>query len=131
MVQRQVDAIERMVIGGAILQVIEHLQRGAERIGWRPGVAAFAMKIEQLPPDGRRRIAAIAHQIVPVAVAQLCRIEPEGMQHVMTMLRGNAGLGEALAHRQRGRRTLARWAVIGAVQDRRHPIESSYLVVRG
>src|SRR5437870_5728352 len=80
----------RGVIGSTILQVVEHLQGGAQRVGSRPGGPAFAVQIEQLAADRRCRVAAILHQIVPVAVAQLGCIEAKRPEHVMAMLRRDA-----------------------------------------
>ena len=96
-VKRQIDAVEIAVVVGAVLQVVQHLQRGAQRVRSRPGVAALAVQVEQLAADRRGRIAAILHQIVPVAVAQLDRILAKRVQHVMAMLRGDAGLPRRLA----------------------------------
>ena len=85
------------------------------------------MQVEQLTADRCRRIAAILHQLVPIAVAQLRGVEPEGAQHVMAMLRGDAGRGQALAHRG-GCRRIAGWR---AIQDGRQPIEATQLVLGG
>src|SRR5258708_19109242 len=79
-VARQVDAIELSVIVGAILQMVQHLKCRAQRVRRRERRPILAMKIEKLATDGRGGIAAIFHQIVPIAVAQLRRIEPEGTQ---------------------------------------------------
>ncbi len=54
------------MIVGAILEMIQHLQRAAQRIDGRPGVVALAMEIEELPPDRRGRVAAVMHQIGPI-----------------------------------------------------------------
>src|SRR6185437_16328579 len=62
----QIDAIERAVIGGAILQVIEHLERAAQRIGGRPRRALLAMEVEELASHRRGGVAAIRHEVVPV-----------------------------------------------------------------
>ena len=113
-VQRDIDAVEIAVIVGAVLQMVQHLQRGAQRVRSRPSVAALAVQIEQLPADRRRRIAAILHQIVPVAVAQLDRVLAERAQHVMAMLRGDPGL-------RRGWRA-SRWRPANRCRARHHSI---------
>ena len=41
--ERQIDPAERPVIGGAILQVVENLERGTQRVRRRPGVMALAV----------------------------------------------------------------------------------------
>ena len=64
---RNIDAVDVPVIGAAILQMIDDLQRRAERVvGW-PGRAALAMDIEHEAADRHRRIGAIVDQVVPVA----------------------------------------------------------------
>src|SRR5207253_4935732 len=93
--ERQVNAIQPPAIVHAILQVIEHLQRRAKGVGSRPGGTAFTVQVEQLAPDWGSRVAAITDQIVPVAITQLDRVEPERVQNVMAVLSGHAGLKEA------------------------------------
>ena len=126
-VQRHIDAVEIAVIVGAVLQMIEDLQRGAQRVRSRPGVAALAVQVEQLPADRRGGIAAIFHQIVPVAVAQLDRVLAERVQHVVAMLSGDPGRGEAGAHRGRGRRIRRRGAPsrIAAIRSSRRIFSSA------
>jgi len=46
--ERQVDAVEPAVILAAILQMIEHLQRSAKRVGGGPDGSALFVQIEQL-----------------------------------------------------------------------------------
>ena len=114
------------VVVGAILQMVQHLQRRAERVRWRPGHARLAVQIEQLPPDRRRRIAAIRHQIVPVSVTRFDRVEPERLEQVVAMLRRGPRFGQACAHRQSGRRIAAR----RALQYLGHAVEPAQLVFR-
>jgi len=83
------------------------------------------MQVEQLPPYRRGRIAAIRHQIVPVAIPQLDRVEPEGVQHIVAMLRGCPRPEQAFAHRCGGRRVLPRCSI----EDRRHAIEAPDLLL--
>src|SRR5207248_2929784 len=87
--ERQIDTVEGAVIRGAVLQVIEHLQGGAQRVRSRPGVAALAMQVEQLTANRCRRIAAILHQLFPIAVAQLRGVEPDGAS---TLVRSGGGV---------------------------------------
>ena len=50
--QRQVDTVELSIVVGAILQMVDHLQRGAQRVGRRPKGLRFAMDIEHNRPTG-------------------------------------------------------------------------------
>ncbi len=70
-VLRNVAAVQVAQVLGAILQMVEHLQRGAERVGGPPGGAVLAMQIEHVASDRGRGIAAIIHQLGPVRVAVL------------------------------------------------------------
>ena len=125
--ERQVYAIEPPVIVDAILQVIEHLQRRAKGVGRRPGGAAFAVQVEQLAPDRGGRITAISHQVVPIAIAQLDRVEPKRVQHVMAVLRSRPGFKQAFAHRRRSGRIVTR----SSVEDGRHAVEPGNLLIGG
>ena len=104
--------------------MVEHLQRRAQRIGGRPRLAALTVKIKQLPSDRRGRVAAIRHQIVPVVIAQFCRIQAKGVQHVVAVLGGCSRLRQALTHPYRGRRIAPRCAV----EDCRHAIKTTNLI---
>ncbi len=81
-----IDPVEIAVILGAILQVIDDLQRGAQGIIGGPGVPAFAMHVQHEPAHRHGRIAAIIHQIVPVAIAQFGDVAAKGFQKVQRML---------------------------------------------
>ena len=70
-VEREIDAVEAAVILAAILQVVDDLQRRAQRVGGRPGRAVFAVHVEHEAADRHGRVAAIVHELVPVGVAQL------------------------------------------------------------
>ena len=86
-VKRQIDPIEVLVVLAAILQVIVDLQRRAERVGGGPGRGALAVNVEHEPPDRHGRIAAIVNELVPVRVAKLADVHPEGGQQVERMAR--------------------------------------------
>src|SRR3984893_5973305 len=56
---RNINAVEVAIIGAAILQMINDLERGAKRVRGGPGGYALAMHVENEAPDRRRRISAI------------------------------------------------------------------------
>ena len=85
-----IDPVQVAVILGAILQMIDDLQRGAQRIIGGPGVPAFAMHIQHEAAHRHRRIAAIIDQIVPIAIAQLGDVAAEGFQQIQRMLIASA-----------------------------------------
>src|SRR3546814_3300824 len=62
-VLRQVDAIERAVVALAVLQVIEDLQGGAERVGGGVVGRMLAVQVEQVAADGIGREAAVAQEL--------------------------------------------------------------------
>ena len=126
-VLRQVAAVQFGKVLGAVLQVIEHLQRGAERIGWGVRRAILAVHIEHVAPNRHRRGAAIVEQLVPAGVAQLGGILAEGDQQVGGMARIDAGFGQAGA--QAGSAGGA--GVAAAEQHVFHRVQTGDLVVRG
>ena len=117
-VERNVDAIEVAIILPAILQVIDDLQRRAQRIVGRPQRMALAVDIEHEAPDRHGRISAIADQIVPVAVAQLGHVHAERGQQVLGMARRKTALGKLVAQRNS-----RRFVVVAAKQRRFEAIE--------
>ena len=100
-VQGQVDAVQRPVVVLTVLQVVQHLQRIAQRIGIRVELGALAVQIEQETADRRGGQRAVAEQILPVAIAKLGRIVLEGGEQVERVLRRHAGRGQARAQRLR------------------------------
>ena len=76
------------------------------------------MHIEHETSDRHRRIGAVAHEIVPVAVAQLGGVEPERLEQILRMLRRHAALGQRAAQRHRFRA-----AVAGAEKVGLHAVE--------
>ena len=58
-VERDIDAVESRIVLPAVLQVVDDLQRRAERVVRRPGRAALAMHVEHEAADRHGRIAAI------------------------------------------------------------------------
>ncbi len=102
-VQRNVDAVEIAIVLAAVLQMIDDLQRRAQRIVGRPDRAALAMHVADEAADRHRRECAIADQIVPVAVAQLGDVEPECGEQILRVLRRQVALGERGAQPHRNR----------------------------
>jgi hypothetical protein len=86
-VERQIDAVEIAVIGAAVLHMIDDLQRGAKRVVGGPGRARLAMHVEHEAADRHGRIAAVVHQLVEVAVAQLADVHAEGVEQILRVLR--------------------------------------------
>src|SRR3546814_11947674 len=90
-VLRQVDAIERAVVALAVLQVIEDLQGGAERVGGGVVGRMLAVQVEQVAADGIGREAAVAQELAPVRVAPLHRILLDGGDEVAAAPGRDAG----------------------------------------
>ncbi len=90
---RNVNAIEISVIRGAILQMVDDLERAAEGVRGGPGRLALAVNVEHEAPDRRRRIGAIAHQIVPIRITLLDRVHTEGAQKIERVARGQTLVG--------------------------------------
>jgi hypothetical protein len=116
-IERDIDAIEIAIILGAILQVIDDLQGGAERVVGRPGGAAFAMDVEHEAADRHGGIGAVADQVVPVAVAQLGYVHAERGEQVLGVTRRQRPRRQLLAQPHRDR-----IIVVLAEQARLEPI---------
>ena len=98
-IERQIDAVEIAVVGGAVLHMIDDLQRRAERVvGW-PGRAILAVHVEHEPADRHRRVAAVVHQVVEVAVAQLGDVHAKRIEQVLRVLRAQPARSEFVAQR--------------------------------
>jgi hypothetical protein len=125
-VGRQIAAIEIAQIARAILQMIEHLERAAQRIGGGMGRRVLAVQIEHVAADRHRRIAAILQQRRPAFIALLRRILAEGAQQIARMPRVHPGLGQAAMQRGGTRRTVRPLAE----QHRLHHVEPHQLLGR-
>ena len=117
---RNVDPVEIAVVLPAVLQVIDDLQRGAQRVIGRPAIAAFAVDVADETADRHRRERAIADQIVPIAIAQFGDVELERGEQVLRVLRRQIARGKlaAQAHRDRVAVVLAGEAGIEAIEQR-------------
>ena len=94
-VLRQVDPVQRAIVVLAVLQVVQDLQGVAQRVGIRVQLGPLAMQVEQEAADRRGRQRAIAEEILPVVVAKLDGVAPEGGEQVERMLRRHAGRRQA------------------------------------
>ena len=103
---RQIAAVQRGEVLRAVLQMVQHLQRRAQRVRGHVGRAILAVQIEHVPSDRHRRVAAVVIQLVPVRIAQLGRVAPERDQQIERMARRHAGFGQARAQTQRARRAI-------------------------
>ena len=124
-IERDIDAVEIAVVGLAILQMIDDLQRRAQRIVGRPGAAALAVHVEHEAADRHRRQRTITDQIVPVAIAQLGHIELESGEQILCVPRRQRALGERRAQTHR-RHILA----VLADEARAEPVEEPKLLFR-
>ena len=86
-VLRNVDTVEIAIVLPAILQMIDDLQGGAQRVIGRPAVAAFAVDVADEATDRHGGERAVSDQIVPIAIAQLCDVEPERSEQILRVLR--------------------------------------------
>ena len=93
-VERQIDAIERAIVVAAVLQVVDDLQCGAQRVRGRPGRGALPMHIEHKTSDWHGRKLAVGHQLIPVRVAPLRGVEAEGLEQIQRVPIVHIALGE-------------------------------------
>ena len=116
---RNIDPVEIAVILLAVLQVIDDLQRGAQRVVGRPAIAAFAVDVADETADRHGRQRAISDQIVPIAIAQFCDVELERGEQILRMLRREIMRGElgAQPHRDRVAVVLAGQPGIEAIEQ--------------
>ena len=117
-IERNVDPVEIEIIRPAVLQVIDDLQCGAQGIIGGPSGTALAVYIEHETADRHCRKRTIADEVVPVAVAQLGRVELECRKQILRVLRRKAALGQRRAQPHRCH-VLAVGAGEAAVEARR------------
>src|SRR4029453_11356902 len=98
-VEWQVDAVELAIVLGAVLEMVDHLQRRAERIGIGPGRFVLAMHIQYEAADRHGRVAAIMYELVPIRVAALGHVHAERGQEIERMRRGKVPLCQDLPER--------------------------------
>ena len=124
-VERDIDAIEVAKILAAVLQVVDDLQRRAQRVVRRPGGPALAVHVEHEAPDRHGRVAAVVDQVVPVARSAAWS-RPCGTRSSRSCAwrGGSAALGE----RARSR-TASGIVVAAAEQVRFQPVEQRELLV--
>ena len=91
-IERQVDAIERTIVLGAILQMIDDLQGGTERVGISPNGAILAVQVEHKTSDGHSGIAAIVYELVPIRIAALRHVIAKGGEKIERMRRGKTAI---------------------------------------
>ena len=89
-IEGNVHAVELAVVLGAVLKMVDHLQRIAQRVVERPQRRRFAMQVEDEPADRRRRIAAVVHQLSPIRIASLGDVAAEGFQEIERVAVGQA-----------------------------------------
>ncbi len=119
-VLRNIDAVEILVVFLAILQMIDDLQRRAQRVVCRPHRTAFAVHVADETADRHRRQRAIADQIVPVLIAQLGDVELERGDEILRVLGREIALGKRRAQPRRDRifGTAAEEARFEAIEQR-------------
>ncbi len=81
-VPRQIAAVERAQVLLQILQMVQHLERGAERVGGWMGLPALAMQGEHHSSDRVGGEAAVLRELVPARIAALGRVLAEGDEQV-------------------------------------------------
>ena len=77
--------------------MVQHLQRGRQRVGGWDWAVILSMQGQQIAPHRVGGELAIVHQCAPIAVARLHRVLPESTDQIDRVLGRNAGLGQALA----------------------------------
>jgi len=132
-VMREINAIERLIILAAILKMIDHLQRRAERvIGGPCARGIFAMHIEHEATDRHRRITAVVDQLVPVLVTQLGHVASKRDKQIARMLTIQSALFADAAQTRRDILigTNAHQRVVQPVQQRKLLIAAQGWVIR-
>jgi hypothetical protein len=124
-VKGNVDAVELTVILSAILQVIDDLQRRAERIIGAPGGTALTVNVQHETPHRHGGIRAITDQIVPVAVTQLGHIHSKRGEQILRVTRRELACRELRAQSDADRIVVA-----FAKQGRFEPIDQRKLFLR-
>ena len=76
------------MILGAVLQMIDHLQGGAQRVVGGPQRRRLAVHVEHEASDRRGGIATVVHELGPVCIALLGDVATEGFQKVERVLVG-------------------------------------------
>src|SRR5665647_580385 len=89
-VKRNIDTVQIAVVGGAVLQVVDNLQRRADGVGREPSAMALAMHVEHETSDRHRGVGAVPHEIVPVAVAQFGGVETKRLEEILRVAGGHA-----------------------------------------
>ena len=128
-VQRHIDPVQVAVVVLHVLQMVDHLQRAAQRVRRRPAAALLAMQVEQEAADRVGGELAIAEQILPIGVAELGCILLEGRDQIEAMAFRHAGLGHAPA--QAAGLLQRRVGRLLAGQGGGEAVEPGDLVVRG
>src|SRR5262249_20596860 len=101
-IERQVDAVEIAIILGAVLHMIEDLERRTERIGIGPRRAVLAVHIEHKAPDRHGGIAAIMHELIPIRVAALGDVGAKSGEEIERMNRSKPLLRQYLSQQNGG-----------------------------
>ena len=120
-IERNIDPVQIEVVGLAILQMIDDLQRRAQRIVGRPHGSALAVHVADKAADRHGRQRAIADEIVPIAIAELGDVELERGKQILRMLGRKIALGKRVAqpHRYRIFVALSGQARIEAIEQRK------------
>src|SRR5262245_2122288 len=84
-VEWKVDAVELAIILGTVLELVDHLQRRAQRIGISPGRSVLAMHVEHETADRHGRVPAIVHELLPVGIAALGHVLTKGSEKIERM----------------------------------------------
>ncbi len=124
-VERNVDAVERAIVLGAVLQVVDHLQRRTQCVVGGPGGAALAMDIEHEAADGHGGIGAVADQVVPITIAQLGHVHAERGEQILRMAGRERARRKLLAQRNAHRIGIAL-----AEEARFQPLDQIELLLR-
>jgi hypothetical protein len=80
--QRQVDAVQALIVLRAVLQVVDDLQGGAEGVGGGPEVAALPVDVEHEPADGHGAVATVVEQRGEGLVAADDDVPAEGLEEL-------------------------------------------------
>ena len=104
--ERNVDPVEISIVFGAILKMIDDLQRRAQGVGRFPRRSRLAVYVENKSPDGHRRIAAVLDEFGPGVVSAFGDILAKCLEKVECVLRGKISRSQFCAKRKRVARSV-------------------------
>jgi hypothetical protein len=121
----KVDPADPLAVGLEVLEVVEDLEGGAERVGGRVRLGPLAVQAEQEAADGIGGAGAVMEKLGPIGVAGHRRVLPESVEHQARLREPGAVLGRGGV--QRGR---CRHGRVPGEERPLHRVETRQLLLR-